>query len=117
MDTQNVTKEELVQTIEKLVPIVQEDPDSIKEIALSFLEIVSAGLMTFYPDANPQELKELLIMTANTSYEPGSEASKIYGGVKVLLKVYFGIDELTQEEVEEKLLLCYPLVQKVLLDD
>lgn len=56
-------------------------------------------------------------MTANLSYEPGSETSKIYGGVKVLLKVYFGINELTQEQIEDLTLLYYPLMQKVLLND
>lgn len=117
MDTHNLTKEELVRAIERLIPTIQEDPESVKEIALSILETVSTGLMAVYPGANQEELKDLLIITANMPYEPGSEASKVYGGVKVLLKVYFGIDELTQEEVENQALNYYPLMQKALLNE
>lgn len=98
------TKEDLVSAVDVLIPQAQQDPDSVRELVDSFLELVISGLRQIYPGVNHIQMCDLLILTANLSYEPGSDVEKIYGAVKVFLNIYADIKELTQEEVNQRAL-------------
>lgn len=93
--------EDLVLAVDLLTAMVQVDPEGARPQVDSFLETVIAGLMKVYPNTSHFQMKDILIFTANCPYPSNSNASKIYNAVKLFLKVYMDIDELTHEEFEE----------------
>lgn len=111
------TKEELVNAVDVLIPQAQKDPDSVRELVDSFCELVVSGLMEMYPDANHIQMRDLLILSANLPYEPGSTYKKIYDAVKVFLKIYLDIEELTQEEVYQMALSNLPFMKRAIEKD